>query len=143
VADFIGASNFLAATVVGFDPGTRKATVRSEHGLLVTGLVTDPNASPAEGDAVTVATRPERLEVRPLDAPDDANGGPGWTRVSGRISQGTYLGDQTEYRVATDEAGELIVRRQNTRGTTSSLGAGPGDPVVARWHEDANLILTS
>jgi hypothetical protein len=63
--------------------------------------------------------------------------------VAGRISQGTYLGDQTEYRVATDEAGELIVRRQNTRGTTSSLGAGPGDPVIARWHEDANLILTS
>ena len=142
VADFIGASNFLAATVVGFDPGTRRATVRSEHGLLVTGIVTDPGASPAEGDAVTVATRPERLEVRPLDAPDDI-GGPGWTRVAGRISQGTYLGDQTEYRVATDEAGELIVRRQNTRGTTSSLGAGPGDPVVARWHEDANLILTS
>jgi spermidine/putrescine transport system ATP-binding protein len=142
VADFIGASNFLAATVVGFDPGTRRATVRSEHGLLVTGIVTDPGASPAEGDAVTVATRPERLEVRPANAPDET-GGPGWTRVAGRISQGTYLGDQTEYRVATDEAGELIVRRQNTRGTTSSLGAGPGDPVIARWHEDANLILTS
>ena len=26
----------------------------------------------------------------------------GWTSVPGRIDQGTYLGDQTEYRIDTD-----------------------------------------
>jgi len=140
VADFLGTSNFLPATVEGFDSMTRRATVRSERGLLLRGAVTDPAATVVKGDAVTVATRPERLEVRagndPAPEPD-----PGWTELAGRIHQGTYLGDHSEYRVATDAAGELIVRRQNTVGAGSALGGGPGDPVVVRWHETANLIL--
>ena len=68
-------------------------------------------------------------------------GDAGWTSRSGRVHQGTYLGDQTEYRVQTEQAGELIVRRQNAAGATASQGFGPGDPVVVRWHEDANLVL--
>ncbi|HTG40819.1 MAG TPA: TOBE domain-containing protein, partial [Methylomirabilota bacterium] len=65
----------------------------------------------------------------------------GWTVVPGRIQQGTYLGDQTEYRIETDAVGELVARRQNAAGAGNGLGAGPGDPVLARWHEEANLIL--
>jgi len=26
-------------------------------------------------------------------------------------------------------------------GTLYGIGVGPGDPVVVRWHEEANLIL--
>ena len=143
VADFLGSSNFLPAKIVAFDTATRMATVRSERGLVLRGKVTDPTATPAIDDDVTVATRPERLEVRSADDVDTHDGAAAWTGVPGRISQGTYLGDHTEYRIATDLAGELIVRRQNTQGTQHSLGAGPGDPVVAIWHEDANLILAS
>ena len=143
VADFLGSSNFLPAKVVGFDGATRMATVRSEQGLVLRGTVTDPAATPAIDDDVTVATRPERLEVRSADDAGTDDRGTVWTSVPGRISQGTYLGDHTEYRIATELAGELIVRRQNTKGTQNSLGAGPGDPVVASWHEDANLILAS
>jgi ABC-type Fe3+/spermidine/putrescine transport system ATPase subunit len=66
---------------------------------------------------------------------------PGWTSIVGRIRQGTYLGDQTEYRIETQDAGELIVRRQNAAGVETAGGVGPGDPVVVRWHEEANLIL--
>ena len=140
VADFLGSSNFMPATVEGFDATTRRATVRSERGLLLRGAVTDPAATVAPGDSVTVATRPERLEVR-VDDQLVAETEPGWTELAGRIHQGTYLGDHSEYRVSTDAAGELIVRRQNTVGAGSALGGGPGDPVVVRWHETANLIL--
>jgi len=87
-----------------------------------------------------VATRPERLEVRVANGVTNESEA-AWTELPGRINQGTYLGDHTEYRVATDGAGELIVRRQNTVGAGSALGGGPGDPVVVRWHETANLIL--
>ena len=139
VADFLGSSNFIPATVEGFDSATRRATVRSERGLVLRGSVTDPAATPAVGDAVTVATRPERLEVRVADdVASDPD--PGWTELAGRINQGTYLGNHTEYRVVTDD-GELIVRRQNTVGAGRAVGGGPGDPVVVRWHEEANLIL--
>ncbi len=113
-------------------------------------MITDPTAHPAIDSQVTVAIRPEHLDVRsdgstdlPADATDTAamHGGSGWTTIRGRINQGTYLGDQTEYRVQTDQAGELVVRRQNQLGASTSQGMGPGDPVSVRWHEEANLVL--
>ncbi|MEJ7695965.1 MAG: TOBE domain-containing protein [Candidatus Limnocylindrales bacterium] len=93
----------------------------------------------ATGDAVTVATRPERLQVHAADRAGAAQAGS--SEVTGRVRQGTYLGDTTEYRIETEQAGELIVRHQNAAGAGGALGAGPGDPVVVRWQEAANLIL--
>ena len=139
VADFIGTSNFMLATVQDFNAASRIATVRGDSGLLLRGRVTDPDRTLAAGDSVTVASRPERLEVAPADAAAEPRAG--ITAVQGRVRQGTYLGDQTEYRVDTGEAGELIVRHQNAAGAGGALGVGPGDPVVVRWHDDANLIL--
>ena len=137
VADFIGTSNFMSATVVEFAAG--RTTVRSDHGLMLRGALTDPDLRLEPGAQVTVATRPERLEIVP--AADAPSGGTGTTQVPGRIKQGTYLGDQTEYRVTTEQAGELIVRHQNAMGAGGALGVGPGDHVIVRWQEDANLIL--
>ena len=139
VANFIGTSNFVDASVV--EPADERGftTVRSEQGLTLRGRVTDPAARPSVGERVTVATRPERLEVAPADS--GASTSSSVTHVAGRIHQGTYLGDQTEYRVQTDQAGELIVRHQNALGAGGALGVGPGDPVIVRWQEDANLIL--
>jgi spermidine/putrescine transport system ATP-binding protein len=138
VADFIGSSNFMAGTVESTDAATGHVTVRSDRGLALRGWVTDPEARPTVGQPVTVVTRPERLEVLRQDA--DVTG-PGWTSVPGRIHQGTYLGDQTEFRVETEGAGELIVRRQNAMGAGAGQGLGPGDPVTVRWREEANLVL--
>jgi spermidine/putrescine transport system ATP-binding protein len=139
VADFIGSSNFMSGTVEALDGTAGGVTVRSDRDLIVRGWVTDPSANLSIGQAVTVVTRPERLEVVPRT--DDGEAAPGWTAVAGRIHQGTYLGDQTEYRVQTDGAGELIVRRQNAAGAGASQGLGPGDPVMVRWREEANLVL--
>jgi spermidine/putrescine transport system ATP-binding protein len=143
VANFIGVSNPIRGRIVSFDTSSRRAVIESERGVKLAGLVTDDAAAPSIGDTVTVAIRPERLEVVPA-----ADGGPNgrevretWTTVEGRISQGTYLGDQTEYRITTDQVGELVARRQNVAGARSSQGVGPGDPVVVRWHEEANLVL--
>jgi spermidine/putrescine transport system ATP-binding protein len=138
VSDFIGTSNFIIGTLASFDSGTGRATVRTDRELTITGHLTDPDASPDIGTAVKIAVRPERLEVIATEATDDR---PGWTQVEGRVVQGTYLGDQTEYRIQTQHAGELIARRQNAAGAGGALAAGPGDSVVVRWHEDANLIL--
>ena len=138
VADFIGTSNFMDATVVE-DLGNGRVAVRTGRGLTLRGGVTDTERTVAVGDTVVVATRPERLEVVPSEragAPGD-----GMSQIRGRVQQGTYLGDQTEYRVDTEEAGEVIVRHQNAAGAGGAPGVGPGDPVVVRWQEEANLIL--
>ena len=63
------------------------------------------------------------------------------SQIRGRVQQGTYLGDQTEYRIQTEEAGEVVGRHQNAAGAGGAPGVGPGDPVVVRWQEEANLIL--
>jgi spermidine/putrescine transport system ATP-binding protein len=140
VADFIGTSNFVPATVLEAGGGTGWAMVRTDRGITLRGRVTDETASLNAGDNVTVATRPERLEVFAVDTAGE--GRPGTTQVAGRVRQGTYLGDQTEYRIQTEQAGEIIVRHQNASGAGGALGAGPGDPVIVRWHEEANLVLT-
>ena len=144
VADFIGTSNPLKGRVVSVDESTRRALIETDGGLRLRGTITDPTGHPDVGAAVTVAIRPEHLEVVPVDPAttgtvDDA--GSGWTTVPGNIHQGTYLGDQTEYRVQTQQAGELVVRRQNQLGASTGRGLGPGDPVAVRWHEEANLVL--
>ena len=140
VAGFIGSSNFLGGTLLGAADGAGRARVRTERGLELSGFVTDREAEPAAGTEITVAIRPERMEVRP-GSDVAAEPSAGWHEIAGTIHQGTYLGDQTEYRIETDQAGEVIVRRQNAAGTGGALGAGPGDAVVVRWHEEANLIL--
>jgi spermidine/putrescine transport system ATP-binding protein len=138
VSNFIGVSNPIPGKIVELRSNGR-AVVETERGLRLSGNVTDAAARPAVGDAVTVATRPERLTVDTADSTTPS--GNGWISVAGRIRQGTYLGDQTEYRVTTDMAGELIIRRQNAAGAGAIEGVGPGDPVVVRWQEEANLIL--
>ena len=137
VADFIGTSNFINGSVASIN-GASRVTVTTDRGLTLRGQVTDPSATVVSGQAVTVVIRPERLELRADDgAAPDVNA------VTGRIHQGTYLGDQTEFRVITEQAGELIVRRQNSLGAESSRGLGPGDPVTVSWREEANLVLAS
>ena len=139
VADFIGTSNFLKGTIAEVSSDDR-LTVRTDLGLVLHGRLTDPDAAPGVGDAVIVAVRPERLDV---DAGGDPASSHDRTSVTGRIHQGTYLGDQTEFRVQTDVAGELVVRRQNQAAGGDSLGLAPGDPVTVSWSEDANLVLVA
>ena len=140
VANFIGVSNPLPATIVSFDAASGMARVETRGGLQLGGSVTDRQARPAAGDTVTVAVRPERLRIDPAETSVEETG---WNAVEGHVRQGTYLGDQTEYRVDTAQAGELVVRRQNVAGANNGPGFGPGDRVMISWREEANLVLIS
>jgi ABC-type Fe3+/spermidine/putrescine transport system ATPase subunit len=140
VADFIGISNPIQGVLAEVDAATRRAVVQADGGLRLVGSITDPAASPATGDRVTVAIRPERFTMTASEGGEPQAPG-GWTAIRGRIRQGTYLGDHTEYRIDTDVADEVVVRRQNALGAAAGQGVGPGDPVVLTWHEEANLVL--
>jgi spermidine/putrescine transport system ATP-binding protein len=141
VAGFVGSSNFLDATLVGFDPTSGRATVETPAGLRLGGLVTDPDARPVAGTGVTVAIRPERLRVELAVGGELAGSLEGRVQAPGRVTQGTYLGDQTEYRVEAAGLGELIIRRQNETGERAERTLGPGEPVIVTWQEDASLVL--
>jgi spermidine/putrescine transport system ATP-binding protein len=139
VANFIGVSNPIDGKLLEHDPVTGRAVVESDRGLRLTGVVTDPEARPAVGQHVIVAVRPERMRVEPAAHAEPA--GDGWSSIEGRVHQGTYLGDQTEFRITTDAAGEVVTRRQNAGGAADLSGIGPGDAVAIRWEDSANLIL--
>ncbi len=143
VAGFIGSSNFLEAILREHDPATGRALVETSGGLHLVGGITDHTARPAAGDAVIVGIRPERFRLGPpeTDGAPAADAGGEWTRIEGRVSQGTYLGDQTEYRVEAAGAGELVIRRQNETGAAAERTYGPGEAVTVSWHADANLVL--
>lgn len=143
VAGFIGSSNFLEAVLVGHEPATGRATVETGAGLRIGGIVTDPDARPTAGDPVTVAIRPERLRVEAPGEDEPAATADGWLRTPGRVAQGTYLGDQTEYRVDTQALGNLIIRRPNETGERARRTFGPGEAVVVAWRDDANLVLVA
>ena len=126
VADFIGVSNPIDAARStrrpGEPAGDRRSGARSRPARR-----RDRPGGPTVGrrrrhgrDPTGAARRSCRPTTR-RDAPGD-----GWTAIRGRIHQGTYLGDQTEYRVTRPTAGELIVRRQNARGAGAGRGIGPG-----------------
>jgi len=140
VAGFIGSSNFLEAVLVSHEPATGRATVETGAGLRIGGEVTDRDARPSAGAKVTVAIRPERFRLEAGDggAPEVRDG---WTRVPGRVEQGTYLGNQTEYRIEAAGLGALTIRRQNETADQHARTFGPGEPVTVAWRDEANLIL--
>ena len=137
VAGFIGQSNSIVGRLVNMDTTARTAAVETDSGLVVHGHLTDPAASPSVGDRLIVAVRPERFELVTAGATPES----GWTAVPGRVGQGTYLGDQTEYRIETD-LGQLIAR-QSHHGRAGTLVVGPGESVTVRWRDEANLVLVA
>ena len=101
------------------DGATGGSASTRTSGSTCAGIRTDPGAAVAVGDAVTVAIRPERVQVVGRADRRDGRARLG-CQSAGRIHQGTYLGDQTEFRVQTDQAGEVIVRRQNATGAEAA-----------------------
>ena len=142
VANFIGVSNPLPARVESFDATTHLARVETDGGLKLTGTVTDPSARPARrrssqrghppGAPPPRGGRQRRRRERPRRRLD-ARRGPGQPGHLPRRPDGVPI--------QTDQAGELVVRRQNQLGETTGQGPGPGEPVTVRWHEAANLVL--
>jgi spermidine/putrescine transport system ATP-binding protein len=143
VAGFIGSSNFIPASVVDYDRAAGRAIVETTSGLRLRGVLTDAGASPEPGASVTIAVRPERFHVDPREPGAEIASGDGWTRLPGRVSQGTYLGDTTEYRIDTDAAGELVVRIQNRAGGIQVQAFGPGQAVEVSWQDEATLVLAA
>jgi spermidine/putrescine transport system ATP-binding protein len=123
VADFIGEINLLDAKVVDSTavelPGGTK--VRAEA------------ASPA-GTVVTLAIRPERLELYDLDEviPDGLN------RIEGTVIRRMYFGDVFYYDVDT-AAGVLEVKEENRPGVELY---DEGEKTVAAWDPAAVTVVT-
>jgi spermidine/putrescine ABC transporter ATP-binding subunit len=130
VADFIGESNFLEGQI-GETDGNRIA-VETKQGLKMwvrkrTGL--------ESGKEVTVAIRPEKIQVLPdgAEVPVDIV-----NRFSGRVNEVVYVGEASVYDISL--APGLVVGVKVQSGPLARIHK-PGDKVVIGWRARHGLAL--
>jgi spermidine/putrescine transport system ATP-binding protein len=122
VANFLGQSNLFQGTSTG----------RSGDDLLISAhgqnFTVPASRSFAEGSSVIVGVRPEKMTV--LDAVDAGRIPDHHNRLSGRVTDVSYMGVSTQYLVMTPWEQEVIVFEQNmVDGDRSNVG----DEVVIHW----------
>jgi spermidine/putrescine transport system ATP-binding protein len=128
VADFIGDTNLLGATVEGV------GEARLADGTVVR-VATDGHAT---GEAVTLAIRPEKLGLRGADSERDER----LDAIHGVIERVTFLGNSIAYEVVSDTGDRnqvsLRVRQGNTPGIEHFHA---GERVRVRWEPSSAAVL--
>ncbi len=92
VADFIGETNFLDATVVRSAGGN--ILVRTQLGE-INCVPYDADFSPVEADSVTLSIRPEAIRLDPYPADENC--------FSGSIGEAVYYGETAQYEFISGE----------------------------------------
>ena len=127
VADFIGETNFLSGTVTAAADGRVRLTVAGEAVSVAAG-----DQRLAAGQAITVALRPEKVSLAPVE---------GANVLSGVIHEVVYIGTDTRYVVQLASGEAVVARIQNVGGQ----GAGQhrvGDAVSVCWKsEDVRVLI--
>ncbi len=163
VADFIGETNFVPARVEAIG----EFVTVDIGGMEVLG--TGPTSSLAIGQEVTLAIRPEKVNLYPtgevepkqaldLDEMAELFGGSipegkidmreflaletNNVVINGRIQQMIYIGTDTRYEVSLGGAGSLVVRVQNY-GSRYDIPLDDGDDVYIHWAAENAQILTA
>lgn len=111
VADFMGETNLLSATLEGAESGMVRCRLDGGAEILAEAVV-----DAATGRRVTLSLRPERIVLS----------GDGASGLAGRITECVYRGTDTSYRVKLEDGPELAVRTQNVRGRRSEYSVDDG-----------------
>ena len=138
VAEFIGGINLFEGRVTAMDEESGEVRV---HCDALDGELLARHADPLpEGTAVSVAVRPEKIDVH--EAPPE-RGTPATDNViEGTVLDIAYLGDVSLYRVET--AAGAIVRVQETHVERSSEPHYDwGDTLWLTWEAGSAVVLTA
>ena len=124
VANFIGETNLIPGEAIETRDGF--TLTKSAAGALV-GRVSDPDWSPAPGEAVRLSVRPEAWRL---------TGEPNDNVVQGKISERSYLGQRIQYWV------ETAMGRQQAVEMNPHLLREPGDDAVTLHarHDDVVIL---
>jgi len=132
VAEFMGKSNFLEGAV---EAGGR---FRSHLGQAFAG-----DAGPcAAGVPALMSFRPERVQLRRVDAPV----ADGMNAVQGKLVRFTYLGPLIEYRIALKDGVEVTALLPNTgdlglSASGASVDTLPGSAISVQWQAKDSRLL--
>ena len=125
VADFIGNVNLMDGTVAGPQEVRCADMVHRFAQPLAQG----------DGAAVTVAVRPEKIDIA-AEAP--AEGG---NCVRGVVTAFSYFGDSTMFHLELPSGARLKVHVENDH-REGTMPFAPGDAVWASWQPGAQIVLT-
>jgi len=129
VAGFLGASNFIEATV-GDVLADGRLAAEAEGGLKF--VAANPNGL-TRGDRIVATIRPERVEIAPLNAERRH----GHDRNVGHVSQIVFTGDSLIYKISIG-AQQMEVKMPNH---DRSPRPATGDQIEVRWGIDDIVIL--
>lgn len=134
VADFVGKTNFFDGIVASSSDSS--VSVRSESGEILTGAQAKGAPRLVNGSQACVAVRPEMIAIAAADeVVNSAN-----IAINGRVMNRIFLGEHTEYLVATEGYGDVMVLTPKyIESTTRSFA--PGDKVSITWEPQAALVL--
>ncbi|MGH6949171.1 MAG: ABC transporter ATP-binding protein [Kiloniellales bacterium] len=129
VADFIGETNFLSATLVGRANGRGRFRLAGGAEILAGG-----DGGHAEGEQVTLAVRPERARL--ADAGSRANGN---ARLSAVVETLVYFGTDTTCHLKLADGSAFKLRLQNRDGMT--LPCSVGERIAVELAPEAIQVL--
>ena len=125
VAGFLGASNLMGGTV----NGARDAIALSSGGT----VYANPKHLPEGAREVKVGVRPEKIGLySPGDESAPRN------RLSGTVTDASFIGVSTHYLVDCPQVGELAVVVQNL----GDRRFAPGEEVIAAWNPEHTFGVT-
>ena len=128
VASFIGESNFLPATVRGREDGMILADCAGT-------LIRAASASPAAtGEAVTLATRPERLRFvdGAWPAPPPAN------RMPVTVTEAVFVGERCRYLLRAGDGTALVLKEPSSAATRRRMA---GETAEVAWSVADTILV--
>ena len=133
IADFIGAANLMAGRIESVTEGVARVRL-----IAADTVVKVPSDLPlAEGDAVTVMVRPERITAwRDADSATPGN------TLTGVVSDIAYLGDLSIYHVQVSDGLVVQVAMAN-RHRADHAPLTWDDAVTLSWYPGDGLVLTA
>jgi len=134
VADFVGKTNFFSGIVA--KSSDSRVTVKCDSGQMLVGTQPKGSATLANGTNASVAVRPEMISISGADKESNSSS----IAIPGQVMNRIFLGEHSEYLVATEGYGDVMVLTPKFIESTSRSFA-PGDKVEISWEPEAALIL--
>ncbi|MDE0086622.1 MAG: ABC transporter ATP-binding protein [Candidatus Poribacteria bacterium] len=131
VADFIGTSNFFEGTLISTDGELTEVVSNTEPRFK---FVCEHRENITVDTPVTVAVRPERIDISAAPNPDLPN------CLRGVIQDESYLGTTQQYTVQTDYPIPLIIHQQNI-GVKGVNRFKQDDTVYLQWAAESATVL--
>jgi spermidine/putrescine transport system ATP-binding protein len=133
VAGFLGVSNLLPATPDGGDDGYVGLKLADGAGVRVPKALLEGRS----GD-IALGVRPEKIRLHePSDSvPSGSN------RLTGTITDASYLGVSTQYIVRLPHGGTITVYEQNVQRATKAELWDRGEEVQLSWLPEHSFVVT-